>query len=84
MGLASKPDGIHGGEVEKYYLAGRIQEVANYCETDLVNTYRVFLRYDLFRGRLSPAAFDASEQNRIDFIKAHQDTKQHLLGMIGE
>jgi hypothetical protein len=27
MGLAGKPDGMGGGEVEKYYRDGRIKEI---------------------------------------------------------
>jgi 3'-5' exonuclease len=69
MGLPGKPDGISGSEVEKYYRDGRIREIAEYCEGDVVNTYRVWLRYELFRGRLSDAAFEASEMN-LEFIKA--------------
>lgn len=34
-------------------VEGRIKEVADYCETDAVNTYRIWLRYELFRGRLT-------------------------------
>jgi 3'-5' exonuclease len=52
MGLPGKPDGISGAEVEKYYRDGHIREIAEYCESDVVNTYRVWLRYELFRGRL--------------------------------
>ena len=48
MGLKGKPDDIDGGEVEKYFREGRIQEIADYCETDVVNTYRVWLRHELF------------------------------------
>ena len=36
-----------------------ITEVADYCETDVVNTYRVWLRYELFRGRLSGCSFSS-------------------------
>src|ERR1700757_1500092 len=53
MGMPGKPDGIDGGEVEKYFRQGKIQEIAAYCEGDAVNTYRVWLRYELFRGRLT-------------------------------
>jgi len=35
-----------------------------------VNTYRVWLRYELFRGRLTDAAFQASEANRAE-VPAH-------------
>jgi 3'-5' exonuclease len=30
--------------------AGQIEEVARYCESDVLNTYRVWLIYELFRG----------------------------------
>ena len=42
MGLPGKPEGIDGGEVERYFLEGRIKEIADYCETDVVNTYPVW------------------------------------------
>jgi hypothetical protein len=54
MGLPGKPDGINGAEVERYFLEGKIKEIAEYCETDIVNTYRVWLRYEMFVGRLIP------------------------------
>jgi predicted PolB exonuclease-like 3'-5' exonuclease len=78
MGLPGKPDGISGAEVEKYYRDGHIREIADYCESDVVNTYRVWLRYELFRGRLSDAEFQASEACLIDFVKARGNTKPHL------
>jgi 3'-5' exonuclease len=53
MGLPGKPDGIGGADVERYCREGRVAEVASYCETDVVNTYRVWLRYELFRARLT-------------------------------
>jgi predicted PolB exonuclease-like 3'-5' exonuclease len=78
MGLSGKPAGIDGGEVARYYLEGRIKEVADYCETDIVNTYRVWLRYELFRGNLTPIQFQFSEQKLREFIKARGNTKPHL------
>ena len=78
MGLQGKPVGIDGGEVEKYFRGGRIQEIADYCESDVVNTYRVWLRHELFRGKLTDSAFQASEANLAEFIKARSDTKPHL------
>jgi predicted PolB exonuclease-like 3'-5' exonuclease len=82
MGMPGKPDGIDGGQVERYFREGRIKEIAEYCESDVVNTYRVWLRYELFRGRLTEAANQASEQNLIEFIKRHENTKRHLSGLV--
>jgi len=70
MGLPGKPDGISGAEVEKYYRDGHIREIAEYCEGDVVNTYRLWLRHELFRGRLSDAEFNTSEAGPVDFRRA--------------
>jgi predicted PolB exonuclease-like 3'-5' exonuclease len=78
LGMPGKPDAIDGGQVEKYFREGKIKEIAEYCETDVVNTYRVWLRYELFRGRLTEAAHQASELDLLDFIKRHENTKQTL------
>jgi predicted PolB exonuclease-like 3'-5' exonuclease len=78
IGVPGKPDGISGAEVEKYYRDGHIREIAEYCESDVLNTYRIWLRYELFRGHLTDVEFQASEACLVDFIKARGNTKPHL------
>jgi len=78
MGLPGKPDAINGADVDRYFREGRIREIAEYCESDVVNTYRVWLRHELFQGELSDSAFEASEANLEEFIKARSATKPHL------
>jgi 3'-5' exonuclease len=68
MGMPGKPEGIDGNEVERYFLEGKIKEIADYCVTDVVNTYRVWLRYELFRGRVTESEHQASERSLADFI----------------
>ena len=50
MSLPGKPEGINCAEVEQYYRDSRIREIADYCEIDVVNTHRVWLRHELFQG----------------------------------
>jgi predicted PolB exonuclease-like 3'-5' exonuclease len=83
MELPGKPDSIDGTEVHRYFQDGKVQEIADYCETDIVNTYRVWLRYELFRGRLSPNDVEASEQRLAAFLKGKEETKPHPSGMAG-
>ena len=78
MGMPGKPEGIDGTDVERYFLEGRVKEIADYCERDVVNTYRVWLRYELFRGRLTESEHQASEHSLADFIGARVNTKAHL------
>jgi predicted PolB exonuclease-like 3'-5' exonuclease len=82
LGLPGKPDGIDGSQVDAFYRAGRIREVAEYCETDIVNTYRAWLRYELFRGSLSPEAHQQSEANLAGWISARAGSKEHLMALI--
>jgi Predicted 3'-5' exonuclease related to the exonuclease domain of PolB len=41
--------------------SGRIQEIAHYCKSYVINTYRLWPRHELFRGRLDQSQFEASE-----------------------
>jgi predicted PolB exonuclease-like 3'-5' exonuclease len=83
MGLPGKPDGMSGAEVEKYYRDGHIREIAEYCESDVLNTYRIWLRYELFRGQLSREEFKASEENLVQFVEARGEAKPHLVVNLG-
>ncbi len=56
MGLPGKL-GMDGAGVWSAYQAGRIADIRNYCEADVVNTYLVFLWFQLMRGVLNDAQF---------------------------
>jgi hypothetical protein len=45
--------GMSGARVWDSCLAGDIAGVRNYCETDVLNTYLVFQRFELIRGHLT-------------------------------
>jgi predicted PolB exonuclease-like 3'-5' exonuclease len=82
MGLTGKPDGIRGEDVDRYFREGRIQEIADYCESDVVNTYQLWLRHELFCGKLTESGFRASENNLAEFIKLRGNTKPHLTELV--
>jgi predicted PolB exonuclease-like 3'-5' exonuclease len=82
MGLSGKSAGITGADVESYVSSGRIREVAEYCESDVVNTFRLWLRFELFRGTLSSIEFESSEENLRGFIQERLDSKPHLARLI--
>jgi Predicted 3'-5' exonuclease related to the exonuclease domain of PolB len=42
---------VDGSKVDGMIQAGRIAEVCAYCECDVVNTYRVWLRYSYNEDR---------------------------------
>jgi len=68
LGLTGKPEGIDGSRVEEMVLAGQIEEVARYCESDVLNTYRVWLIYELFRGAITAEQLAWSEGQIREFV----------------
>lgn len=52
LGLPGKL-GFSGAQVWDAYLAGDLPGIRRYCETDVLNTYLVYLRFELMRGRLT-------------------------------
>jgi hypothetical protein len=45
--------GMQGSEVWPAYLRGELASIRAYCESDVLNTYLIYLRFELLRGRLS-------------------------------
>jgi predicted PolB exonuclease-like 3'-5' exonuclease len=50
--------GMSGDQVWDYFQAGRSAEIDAYCETDAVNTYLIYLRFQLMRGMLDAVRYD--------------------------
>jgi predicted PolB exonuclease-like 3'-5' exonuclease len=49
--------GMDGSKVWDAFQAGQIEAIRNYCETDVVNTYLVYLRFQLMRGQLTAKTY---------------------------
>jgi 3'-5' exonuclease len=49
--------GMHGAEVWEQYQAGNLEGIRDYCETDVLNTFLIYLRYELMRGNLDQAGY---------------------------
>ncbi len=52
--------GMDGSKVYAAFLDGKIDDIRRYCETDVMNTYLLYLRFQLLRGTMSAGQY-ASE-----------------------
>jgi hypothetical protein len=68
--------GMSGDKVWGSYSNGDIESIRNYCETDVLNTYLIFLRYELMRGRKTQEGYDKECQRLRDMLQA--EAKPHL------
>lgn len=49
--------GMSGSLVWDQYCQGNLSGIRDYCETDVLNTYLVFLRFEKIRGQLSESEY---------------------------
>ncbi|MBE2984200.1 3'-5' exonuclease [Campylobacter sp. RM9344] len=52
LNLPGKYD-VHGDQVTELFFSGEIAKINEYCESDVLNTYWLFLKYELLRGNLT-------------------------------
>ncbi len=57
--------GMGGDKVWDAYCDGQIEVIRNYCQTDVVNTYLLYCRFQKMRGVLNEAAY----QQEIDLVR---------------
>jgi len=50
--------GMSGDKVWDTYLEGGIREIRDYCETDVLNTWLIYLRFEFMRGHLDQSGLD--------------------------
>jgi predicted PolB exonuclease-like 3'-5' exonuclease len=75
LGLPGKL-GMSGADVWPAYRRGDLASIRNYCETDVLNTYLIFLRFQLLRGELD-AKQHAYEVLQVDALLEQSD-RPHL------
>ncbi len=74
--------GMDGSKVWDAFQQAQIDEIRNYCETDVVNTYLVFIRFQMMRGVLTRAAFQQEcELVRSELGKIDQTHWQEYLSL---
>jgi len=70
--------GVDGSQVAPLFDEGRVIEIRDYCETDVLNTYLVYLRYQLTRGRLTKDGYNRAVADVIALINAEREARPHL------
>ncbi|HTT44211.1 MAG TPA: 3'-5' exonuclease [Steroidobacteraceae bacterium] len=69
LGLPGKL-GFDGSQVWEAYLAGNLERIRAYCETDVLNTWLIWLRFAHLRGELTPEAHGAEVERVRAYLRA--------------
>ncbi|WP_350294334.1 3'-5' exonuclease [Limnohabitans sp. Rim8] len=58
--------GMDGSQVYAQYLDGQTNDIQNYCETDVMNTYLMYCRYQKMRGGFTEKEYESE----IEFVQS--------------
>ncbi|HUA88178.1 MAG TPA: 3'-5' exonuclease [Steroidobacteraceae bacterium] len=73
--------GFDGSQVWEAYLAGDLAGIRAYCETDVLNTWLIWLRFALLRGTLSREAHAAELERLKSYLRARPEA--HFAQFLG-
>jgi hypothetical protein len=76
-GLPGKLD-IAGNKVYELYNDGKLNEIRDYCETDVLNTYLLYLKYQHLTGTLATESLAREEQAIREYCEAEKAKRAHL------
>jgi predicted PolB exonuclease-like 3'-5' exonuclease len=65
--------GMDGSEVWGAYQRGEIDAIRSYCETDVMNTWLLYCRFQLMRGALSAKAYADEIELAKNTLTGHKD-----------
>lgn len=68
--------GLHGSRVWEAYRDGQLEAIRSYCEIDVLNTYLIYLRFELLRGRLTRDGWRSACEQLKDALESMQ--RPHL------
>lgn len=76
-GLPGKLD-VSGSKVYEMHLRGEMQGIRDYCETDVLNTYLLYLHHQHLGGLLPTEIMHDEFQRVREFLAAERDKRPHL------
>jgi 3'-5' exonuclease len=72
--------GMDGSKVYDAFLAGQLEDIRRYCETDVMNTYLLYARFQKMRGGFTPVEYDqeiAFVQETLRGLASNHKTEPH-------
>jgi len=76
--------GVDGSKVTDLYDAKKIREIRDYCETDVMNTYLLYLHHQYHTGTLTQENFVSAAEQLANYLDADRTEKKHFDEFLSE
>jgi len=78
FGVPGKLD-VAGDNVREMFEAGQIEDIRNYCETDVCTTLLIYLRFQRFNGALSDGAYARAVLGLRNYLEEGAEERPHFM-----
>lgn len=69
---------MDGTQVAELYDAGRMEDIRNYCETDVLNTYLIYLRFMHHYNHLTTAMYNDNIEELHEYLQSKTQKHSHI------
>ncbi|EAJ7103096.1 polysaccharide biosynthesis protein [Campylobacter upsaliensis] len=76
-GLPGKYD-VSGAEVMSLYYQNQMEKIHEYCESDVLNTYMLFLKYELIKGNLAEEDYGLYLNLMAEYLKEKKANRSYV------
>ncbi|WP_279039361.1 3'-5' exonuclease [Campylobacter helveticus] len=77
VGLPGKYD-VSGDEVMSLYYQNKMEKIHEYCESDVLNTYMLFLKYELIKGNLAEEDYKFYLELMAEYLKEKKSNRTYV------
>ncbi|MCU7611527.1 3'-5' exonuclease [Anaplasma capra] len=74
--------GTDGSEVTRMYDLGQLPQIRDYCESDVLNTYLIYLRLMHHQGRMASDGYNECVRDLLAYLQSSGN--KHMLDFIAE
>lgn len=75
---------VDGSKVTEMFDAGQVKEIRNYCETDVLNTYLLYLVFQHHNGSINSDSFIKCKKELEEFLAKNSSDKKHFAEFLEE
>lgn len=75
--------GVDGSQVMEMYDQGKVQEIRDYCETDVINTYLLYLIFQFHNGSITKESMIKSRNELREFLVKKSKEKANFNEFLG-
>lgn len=69
---------VSGSEVMQLFYENKLEKIHEYCESDVLNTYMLFLKYELIKGNVSEEDYLHYLHLMSEYIKEHKKASAYV------